>query len=404
MADIFVSYTSSDRDWAFWIGHELESLGHAPHIHEWEIFGGGNIMAWMMAQTDVAAHVLCVVSEKYLGAPYSSLERKAAEWAAVKSRPNFALPVLVEPCEPPILFAPLKRCDLHGITEDEARARLKIFLEPAKKPPRGPFPGGAKSEAAPISTVQRLPFPGARAALSKVPLHFLGRDDALAAIGESLKRHAVTVVRGLRGVGKTTLAAAYADKHRGDYRATWWVRAQTEPTLRADLVALGVRLNWVGADAKEEEALAAVMEHLRDERDGLLLIYDNAMDAASLIPYLPRSGGAKVLVTSNAHAWRGIAELVELPLWPKDVGADYLIARTGRTAERGAAEALSEALGGLPLAHEQAAAYCERLDIPLAEYKAFRDGAGAAARRWQGRARRISWRADGGKNFCARHR
>jgi hypothetical protein len=289
-----------------------------------------------------------------------------------KKSPKFCA-VLVEPCEPPILFAPLKRCDLHGITEDEARARLKIFLEPAKKPPRGPFPGGAKSEAAPISTVQRLPFPGARAALSnipvRVPLHFLGRDDALAAIGESLKRHAVTVVRGLRGVGKTTLAAAYADKHRGDYRATWWVRAQTEPTLRADLVALGVRLNWVGADAKEEEALAAVMEHLRDERDGLLLIYDNAMDAASLIPYLPRSGGAKVLVTSNAHAWRGIAELVELPLWPKDVGADYLIARTGRTAERGAAEALSEALGGLPLAHEQAAAYCERLDIPLAEYK-----------------------------------
>ena len=32
------------------------------------------------------------------------------------------------------------------------------------------------------------------------------------------------------------------------------------------------------------------------------------------------------------------------------------------------AEALSEALGGLPLAHEQAAAYCERLDISLDEY------------------------------------
>jgi putative transposase len=28
----------------------------------------------------------------------------------------------------------LKHCDLHGITEDEARARLKAFLEPARKP------------------------------------------------------------------------------------------------------------------------------------------------------------------------------------------------------------------------------------------------------------------------------
>jgi hypothetical protein len=34
MADIFVSYTSSDRDWAFWIGHELDDLGHNPHLHE----------------------------------------------------------------------------------------------------------------------------------------------------------------------------------------------------------------------------------------------------------------------------------------------------------------------------------------------------------------------------------
>jgi tetratricopeptide (TPR) repeat protein len=55
--------------------------------------------------------------------------------------------------------------------------------------------------------------------------------------------------------------------------------------------------------------------------------------------------------------------------WPKEIGADYLVARTGCTVERAAAEALSEALGGLPLAHEQAAAYCERLDISLVEYR-----------------------------------
>ena len=35
MADILVSYTSSDKEWAFWIGQELEKLGHTPHIHDW---------------------------------------------------------------------------------------------------------------------------------------------------------------------------------------------------------------------------------------------------------------------------------------------------------------------------------------------------------------------------------
>jgi tetratricopeptide (TPR) repeat protein len=139
--------------------------------------------------------------------------------------------------------------------------------------------------------------------------------------------------------------------------------------MRADLAALGVRLKWVAADEKEEPALAAVMERLRHEGDGILLIYDNAFDAEALRPYLPRGGAARILVTSNAHAWRGVAEPVEIRLWPKEIGADYLVARTGRSIERDAAEILSNALGGLPLAHEQAAAYCERLDMSFAEYR-----------------------------------
>jgi hypothetical protein len=53
-----------------------------------------------------------------------------------------------------------------------------------------------------------------------------------------------------------------------------------------------------------------------------------------------------VLITSNAHAWRGVAAPVEICLWPKGVGADYLIERTGREKERAAAKALSEAVGG----------------------------------------------------------
>jgi tetratricopeptide (TPR) repeat protein len=129
-----------------------------------------------------------------------------------------------------------------------------------------------------------------------------------------------------------------------------------------------VRLGWVRSDEKEEPALAAVMERLRHEGEGVLLIFDNATDADAVKPYLPRGGTARVLVTSNAPAWRGVAEPVEIRVWPKETGAEYLLARTGREREREAAEELSEALGGLPLAHEQAAAYCERLEIPLAEY------------------------------------
>ena len=200
----------------------------------------------------------------------------------------------------------------------------------------------------------------------------MGRDLALSEIEQALERHhgrvAITALYGLRGVGKTVLAAAYADRHAKDYRATWWIRAETKSGMRADLVGLGVRLGWVDPEEKEEPALAAIMERLAHDGDGLLLIYDNALSADAIRPYLPRGGAARALITSNAHVWRNIATPIRLDVWPEDVGADFLMRRTGRTNEREAALELSELLGGLPLAHEQAAAYCERLEISLADY------------------------------------
>jgi tetratricopeptide (TPR) repeat protein len=218
---------------------------------------------------------------------------------------------------------------------------------------------------------RRVKFGSASNITIGLPPHFMGRDEEFALIETALARRegrlATTALHGLRGVGKTALAIVYADRHRGAFRATWWIRAQTQSSMRADLVALGVRLGWVRADDKEEPALAAVMERLRHEGENILLVYDNAIDANSIKPYLPRGGAARVLVTSNAHAWRGVAEPIEIHVWPKKIGVDYLLARTGRAHER-AVSKLSEALDGLPLALEQAAAYCERLGVSFAEY------------------------------------
>ena len=358
MADFFISYTSSDRYWAHWIGKELTALGHVAHVHEWEIEGGGDIYGWMEKRLDAADHVLCVISDEYLKAPFSTLERNAALWKAADRRSGFVLFVAVKPARLPVLSDHIRRCELFGVDEDTARIRLREFLQKREAPERIAFPG----QAVAVSNIQ-----------SQVPVHFVGRDDALAAIETVLRRAtgglAVAALYGLRGVGKTTLAAAYAERHRDDYRATWWIRAQTADGMRTDLVALGIRLRWVTADDKEQEALTAVTERLRQEGEGILLVFDNAVDAAALKPYLPRGGRCNILITSNTHAWRGIATPVEIGVWSKEVGADYLLTRTGSAAERDAAESLSELLGGLPLAHEQAAAYCERLEKPLAEYR-----------------------------------
>jgi hypothetical protein len=178
VADIFFSYTVSDREWAFWVGQELHQLGHTVHLHDWEIRGGDDIMAWMEARHHGADHILCIVSRSYLGKPFSSLERRAAQWAAAKDRKNFLLPVFVEVCEAPTLLAPLKRCDLYGVTEYEARERLKSFIEPAGRPlHRVPFPGEAKVSSAVALASPSPPFPGRAAGLSTVAVDVVPGQD-----------------------------------------------------------------------------------------------------------------------------------------------------------------------------------------------------------------------------------
>lgn len=378
MADIFVSYTSSDRDWAFWIAKELEALGHTPHVHEWEIKGSEDIYSWMQKRLDAADRMLCVTSEDYLTAAYSTNERNAALWKSA-TNPGFALIAVVKPCEIPTLFAHFKRYELHSVDEQEARTRIAGMFAAGRPAHQVLFPGAKAPSlnAAP----SRVPFPGTspsqHSVISNIPInvprHFLGREENLAAIESELKstngRVAITALHGLRGVGKTTLAAAYAERRAHDYRATWWIRAETESTMRADLAGLGIRLNWVAADTPEEAAVTSALTRLRDEGDGILLIYDNATSPSEIRKYLPRGGAAQIIVTSNAPNWGAVAAPVEVEVWPKEVGADYLIARSGRREEREAAMALSEALGGLPLAHEQAAAYCERIGASLNGYK-----------------------------------
>jgi TIR domain len=88
MADIFLSYTSSDRDWTFWIGRELEAIGHVPHVDDWEIKGSDDTYVWMEHTRPCALRDLGRLSE---GHRTRTLERHAAMWRAAKKRPGFVL-------------------------------------------------------------------------------------------------------------------------------------------------------------------------------------------------------------------------------------------------------------------------------------------------------------------------
>jgi hypothetical protein len=98
---IFISYTSSDKEWAQWIGWELQQAGHEPFIHDWEIGAGENIAGWMEQRFKQADCLIGVFSDRYCEAAFSQSERWAAYWKDPRGRDGFFIPRFAESASGP---------------------------------------------------------------------------------------------------------------------------------------------------------------------------------------------------------------------------------------------------------------------------------------------------------------
>jgi hypothetical protein len=208
-------------------------------------------------------------------------------------------------------------------------------------------------------TVSERPYRGADQLLSP---HFGGRDDELMRLGEGFAtlrgsdRPVVRTLWGIGGSGKSQVALKYILDHRDRYAGVWWFRAESAATLEADFAELGNVGRVPKAD--EREPVGDAVRRWLARQPTWLLVFDNAEDPGRLRPYLPDRGGHDVVVTSRNPGWGGLAQPIEVKPWGKEQGIAFLQGRLPATqgAER---ERLWEALDGLPLALEQAAAFIE---------------------------------------------
>ncbi|HEV3289279.1 MAG TPA: hypothetical protein VG123_09810, partial [Streptosporangiaceae bacterium] len=178
----------------------------------------------------------------------------------------------------------------------------------------------------------------------------------------------VCAVTGLRGVGKTQIAAAYARARVGEgWGLVGWVNAETRDVLLDGLKRVAEGLGVADPEGDSLESARRLRAYLQTRAGEGLLVFDNATDPDGLRPFLPATGGTQVVVTTTDRAFAGLGQPVDVSAFTRPQSVGYLRARTGLADEDGA-DAVAQQLGDLPLGLAQAAATIGRQHLTYPAY------------------------------------
>ncbi len=215
---------------------------------------------------------------------------------------------------------------------------------------------------------------------------FIGRDELLERLHTQLQAGQATALSqphaiiGLGGIGKTQIAVEYAYRFHQDYQVVLWARAESTEALTSSYVTIASLLNLPEQEAQEQEITVQAVKVWLQRHSGWLLILDNADDLSLVPAFLPPALGSHLLLTTRAFTVGHLASRLEVNTLSPEQGALFLLRRASLIApdatleqvspqQRDLAMQVSQELGGLPLALDQAGAYLEATGTSLAAYQ-----------------------------------
>jgi hypothetical protein len=217
-----------------------------------------------------------------------------------------------------------------------------------------------------VETLVQQPIAGVPSRLAPAPARLAGRHELLVEVRRRLGAPGpaprTVVLYGLGGVGKTSVALAYAHRWKVAHDGlVWQLAAEESATLSAGFGELASQLGFVDTGDPVVQVHAALAA--RSER--WLLLLDNVSDYASIRHVLPPAGDGEVLLTTRSAYWPDDVA-VEVPVLEERAAAEFLAGHA--SGDLAVATALARELGALPLALDQAASFMDATGHTLDEY------------------------------------
>ena len=181
-----------------------------------------------------------------------------------------------------------------------------------------------------------------------------------------------TVLTGMRGSGKTQLAAAVATRCKEEgWPSVAWIHAASRKEILAGLYELAMR---IGIDAPKNIPLEVIVQRLLDQlrsanERNRLFVFDNVENPDDLRDLIPEGAGVRVIITTTHHLdWDNLGWLqLTVGAFEREQSVALLCERTGDT-HREAADRIADALGDVPVAIAHAAATAKWGGYTLFEY------------------------------------
>ncbi|QGV81389.1 FxSxx-COOH system tetratricopeptide repeat protein [Streptomyces ficellus] len=359
-ADLFLSYVAENRMWADWIESVLTRAGFrvVPRDVSADPAAGGNDV---LHAAENAARTVVLLSSAYLKSARAVevWERAASEDPGGGRR--HLLPLRVGDVRLTTPYIDRNPVDLFRLDEVHATAALLRALDRPVKLNEGVPPGPR--------------FPGTVPKIWNAPPRnpgFTGRSVVLERMRDQLGGGMAVVlpqpqtIYGLGGVGKTQVALEYVHRFMADYDLVWWMSAEQPDDVIAGLAELAVRIGAQGGDdmaAASQEAIDLLRRGVPTNR--WLLVFDNADDPDALKRFFPTGG--HILVTSRNQTWSQYGDALPVDVFLREESVEHL-QRRAKGLGREDADQVAEAVGDLPLAVEQAAAWIAETATPVAAY------------------------------------